>query len=171
VTQPIDGIREDGFEGLFKGVGKGVVGFVAQPATGIIDLASGSLNALKRAVDVNQEAHKMRPSRHFSLDTVLHAYNRQKATGYTILKELEQGKFSSDDYVSHLVLGHHLVMITSMRVMMVKKGMISNHWECDWMEEWSNLENVIVVSERNHEVKLILKVSQILVYIPFSIFH
>lgn len=47
-TKPISGAREEGVEGFFKGMGKGVVGLVTRPAAGVIDFASGSLDAVKR---------------------------------------------------------------------------------------------------------------------------
>ena len=47
-TKPIDGAREEGVEGFFKGMGKGVVGLVTRPASGVIDFASGSFDAVMR---------------------------------------------------------------------------------------------------------------------------
>lgn len=47
-TKPISGAKEEGVEGFFKGVGKGMVGLVTRPTGGVIDFASGSLNAVKR---------------------------------------------------------------------------------------------------------------------------
>lgn len=52
-TKPISGAREEGVEGFFKGVGKGVVGLVTRPAGGVVDFASGSLGAVKRLVKYN----------------------------------------------------------------------------------------------------------------------
>lgn len=49
-TKPIDGAREEGVEGFFKGMGKGVVGLVTRPASGVIDFASGSFDAVMRQV-------------------------------------------------------------------------------------------------------------------------
>lgn len=46
--KPISGAKKEGVEGFFKGMGKGVVGLVARPTSGIIDFASGSLDAVKR---------------------------------------------------------------------------------------------------------------------------
>lgn len=48
VHKPIDGCREGGTFGLFKGVLKGTVGLVVRPAAGIVDFASGSLEAVKK---------------------------------------------------------------------------------------------------------------------------
>ena len=47
-TKPISGAKQEGVEGFFKGVGKGVVGLVTRPTAGVIDFASGSFNAVKR---------------------------------------------------------------------------------------------------------------------------
>ena len=42
-TKPVEGAKKKGFEGLFKGVGHGVVGLVTKPTTGIIDFTSGKI--------------------------------------------------------------------------------------------------------------------------------
>lgn len=47
-TKPIEGARDQGVEGFFKGLGKGAVGLVARPTAGVVDFASGSLDAVKR---------------------------------------------------------------------------------------------------------------------------
>ena len=46
VTKPLEGLREEGVEGLFKGIGKGAIGVFVHPATGIIDFTSGSCYAM-----------------------------------------------------------------------------------------------------------------------------
>lgn len=50
MTKPIEGAKEEGVEGFFKGVGKGLIGVVARPTSGAIDFASGSLDAIKKCV-------------------------------------------------------------------------------------------------------------------------
>jgi vacuolar protein sorting-associated protein 13A/C len=143
ITQPVEGAMEEGFGGLLKGMGRGVVGIVAQPTTGVIDFASGSMHALKRAIDPKQEAKQMRPSRCFSRDNKLRPYNRHYATGYTILKEMENGKSSTENYITHYTLtANTLIMLTDKRLMFVKKAMMSHNWECDWSEEWTNCDKV-----------------------------
>lgn len=47
-TKPIEGARDQGVEGFFKGLGRGAVGLVARPTAGVVDFASGSLDAVKR---------------------------------------------------------------------------------------------------------------------------
>jgi hypothetical protein len=55
-------------------MGRGVAGIFAHPTTGVIDFASGSFNALKRAIDPKQYAKQMRPYRCFSTDNKLKPY-------------------------------------------------------------------------------------------------
>lgn len=52
-TKPIEGAREEGVEGFFKGLGRGAVGLVARPTAGVVDFASGSLDAVKRSLIVS----------------------------------------------------------------------------------------------------------------------
>lgn len=50
ILKPISGAKQEGVEGFFKGVGKGVMGLVTRPTAGVIDFASGSFDAVKRYV-------------------------------------------------------------------------------------------------------------------------
>lgn len=42
------GAQEEGAAGFFKGVGKGLVGAVARPTGGIIDMASSTFQGIKK---------------------------------------------------------------------------------------------------------------------------
>lgn len=44
------GAQKEGAAGFFKGVGKGLVGAVARPTGGIIDMASSTFQGIKRYV-------------------------------------------------------------------------------------------------------------------------
>lgn len=45
---PFSGAQKEGAAGFFKGVGKGLVGAVARPTGGIIDMASSTFQGIKR---------------------------------------------------------------------------------------------------------------------------
>lgn len=79
ITKPIEGAQKDGVEGLVKGVGKGVVGVFAQPASSVIDFASTSLTAFNDVIDPKKVAKPIRLSRIFQ--KVIKPYNQQKARG------------------------------------------------------------------------------------------
>lgn len=70
----------DFYSGLFKGVGKGVVGVFAQPATSVIDFASHQLQAFNYAIDPSQAAKPLRVARFFN-NKEIKPYNRHKARG------------------------------------------------------------------------------------------
>lgn len=79
VTQPVSGAKEDGFEGFMKGVGKGMIGVVTQPATSIVDFATGTLNAIKICVNEQKGPKRLRPPRLIIIGQPLSSYNRYEA--------------------------------------------------------------------------------------------
>ena len=44
------GAKNDGAGGFFKGIGKGLIGVVARPVGGVVDMASSTFDGLKRFV-------------------------------------------------------------------------------------------------------------------------
>jgi vacuolar protein sorting-associated protein 13A/C len=43
-----EGAKKEGAAGFFKGIGKGLVGVVARPTGGIIDMASSTFQGIQR---------------------------------------------------------------------------------------------------------------------------
>ena len=43
-----EGARSEGVEGFFKGIGKGLLGFLTHPAGGVIDMVSFTLDGVRR---------------------------------------------------------------------------------------------------------------------------
>ena len=63
--------------------------------------------------------------------------------GHTILKEMENGKYSTDNYIIHCNLSDKtLILLSDKRLLAVKKSLMSNNWETDWSEEWTNVSKV-----------------------------
>ncbi len=48
VTKPKEGAKQGGKKGFIKGVGKGFLGLIGRPTSGIADLTSTSFNLIKR---------------------------------------------------------------------------------------------------------------------------
>lgn len=48
VTKPVEGAKQEGVKGFFKGAGKGLVGVVVRPASGVVDFASSSFDGIRR---------------------------------------------------------------------------------------------------------------------------
>ena len=165
IRKPIEGARDDGLEGLVKGIGKGAVGVLAQPATGVIDFASGSLGALRRAVDINAEAKRQRPARFFKPDNILRPYNRHEATGNQMLQMLDKGSFAStDNYLTHCTLIHPanpsreiIVLITDHRVFVLKDSALYSTLEIEWKEDFLDIQSIDI--HNLQVIKFLLKVS------------
>ena len=50
MKKPVQGAKHDGSKGFIKGLGKGFLGLVGRPASGIADLTSTSLKMIKKFV-------------------------------------------------------------------------------------------------------------------------
>ncbi|CAH2233181.1 jg13113 [Pararge aegeria aegeria] len=144
-TKPIEGAREQGVEGFFKGLGVGAVGLVARPTAGVVDFASGSFDAVKRAADMSEEVTKRRAARYLAPDAGVRPYSRLQAEGYKMLSELEKGKFvSTDTYEAHVwvIPAKEVVMCTDKRLLYLEKNNVFGGWQIVWTYLWSEIPDV-----------------------------
>uniref|UniRef100_A0A669EIP5 Vacuolar protein sorting 13 homolog A n=1 Tax=Oreochromis niloticus TaxID=8128 RepID=A0A669EIP5_ORENI len=86
VTKPIKGAQKEGAAGFFKGVGKGLVGAVARPTGGIIDMASSTFQGIKRAAETSQDIQSLRPPRFIHEDGVIRPYKEREGLGSQMLQ-------------------------------------------------------------------------------------
>ncbi|KAK7482167.1 hypothetical protein BaRGS_00026632, partial [Batillaria attramentaria] len=116
LRKPVEGAKREGVGGFFKGVGKGLVGFVTRPTTGMMDFASSSFEGIRRIAEVQDETRRLRPPRRFFKDKVIRPYNHQEAEGCAILQEIEKGKYAkTDEYQAHVVVskdGKNIFIVT-----------------------------------------------------------
>uniref|UniRef100_A0A4W5L2E6 Vacuolar protein sorting 13 homolog A n=1 Tax=Hucho hucho TaxID=62062 RepID=A0A4W5L2E6_9TELE len=87
VTKPIRGAQKEGTAGFFKGVGKGLVGAVARPTGGIIDMASSTFQGIKRAAETSQDVESLRPPRFIHEDGVIRPYKEREGVGSQMLQK------------------------------------------------------------------------------------
>lgn len=67
-------------------MGKGAVGLVARPTAGIVDFASGSFDAVKRAAEMSEDVIRLRPPRFLHSDGIVRPYCHKDAEGNKLLK-------------------------------------------------------------------------------------
>nr|XP_034187905.1 vacuolar protein sorting-associated protein 13 isoform X3 [Osmia lignaria] len=140
VMKPISGAKEEGVEGFFKGFGKGVVGFVTRPTAGVIDFASGSFGAVKRATELHEEVKKVRPPRFLQPDNLVRPYVREEAEGNKILSELEKGKYANTDiYFYHVYVNKDVLLLTDKRIAYVEHSDLFGGWKVDWAYTWQEM--------------------------------
>eukprot|EP00051_Salpingoeca_urceolata_P024411 m.428631 g.428631 ORF g.428631 m.428631 type:complete len:3311 (+) comp20233_c0_seq24:244-10176(+) len=114
---PLQGAQEGGALGFFKGLGKGVVGVVAKPVGGIIDMTTSTLDIVdvaRRNLQGDLDVERVRLPRVVMPDKVVTPYSLYEASGKDLLRSLmlhEQrltNMFQQQDlnvqYVAHYVL-------------------------------------------------------------------
>ncbi|XP_069674534.1 intermembrane lipid transfer protein Vps13 isoform X2 [Periplaneta americana] len=166
ILKPISGAKQEGVEGFFKGVGKGVMGLVTRPTAGVIDFASGSFDAVKRATEMSDEVTRLRPPRFFQQDGLVRPYVRMEADGNKLLQELDKGRYATTDiYVHHMSIApgsRDTLMLTDKRVMYIVHNDIFGGWQVDWDYTWDSLsapprivEKGIFISTGEHKKKVL----------------
>ncbi|KAM6110029.1 LOW QUALITY PROTEIN: intermembrane lipid transfer protein VPS13A [Phoenicopterus ruber ruber] len=132
VTKPIRGAQKEGAAGFFKGVGKGLVGAVARPTGGIIDMASSTFQGIKKVADSSEDVISLRPPRFFGEDGVIRPYRLRDGTGSQMLQKIENGRFAKLRYIAHAMVNRtDLLMVTKSGVLFVTKGTFGQ-LTCEW---------------------------------------
>ncbi|XP_076625592.1 vacuolar protein sorting 13C isoform X3 [Colletes latitarsis] len=153
VMKPISGAKEEGVEGFFKGFGKGVVGLVTRPTAGVIDFASGSLGAVKRATELNEEAKRVRPPRFFQPDNLVRPYIREEAEGHKILNELEKGKYANTDiYFYHVFVLKNVLLLTDKRIAYIEHSDLFGGWRVDWTYTWQEISALPKIVDKGVQI-------------------
>ncbi|XP_076225482.1 vacuolar protein sorting 13C isoform X3 [Nomia melanderi] len=155
VMKPISGAKEEGVEGFFKGFGKGVVGLVTRPTAGVIDFASGSLGAVKRATELNEEVKRTRPPRFFQPDNLVRPYIREEAEGHKILTELEKGKYATTDiYFYHVYISKDVVLLTDKRIAYLEHCDLFGGWKVHWAYTWQEIGELPNLIDRGIQISV-----------------
>ncbi|GIY23535.1 vacuolar protein sorting-associated protein 13 [Caerostris darwini] len=157
VTKPIEGAREGGVGGFFKGVGKGLIGVVTRPTAGVVDFASGSLDAVKRVTQVSDEVKRLRVPRFIRPDGIIRPYVKREAEGNKLLQEVEKGKYSNTDvYLVHVAVGDDklFLLVTNNRVMYIEKGEIFGQWNTVWEYRFEELKEPPQATDKGLRIML-----------------
>ncbi|XP_062985430.1 intermembrane lipid transfer protein VPS13A isoform X2 [Elgaria multicarinata webbii] len=132
VTKPIRGAQKEGAAGFFKGVGKGLVGAVARPTGGIIDMASSTFQGIKRVTNASEDVMSLRPPRFFSEDGVIRPYRLRDGAGSQMLQNIENGRFAKLKYFTHAMVNNtDLLMVTKSGILFVTRGTFGQ-LTCEW---------------------------------------
>ncbi|KAF4017408.1 hypothetical protein G4228_008862 [Cervus hanglu yarkandensis] len=134
ITKPVEGAKKEGAAGFFKGIGKGLVGAVARPTGGIIDMASSTFQGIQRVAESTEDVSRLRSPRLIHEDGIIRPYDRQESEGYDIF-ENHVKKLEGETYRYHCAIPGNKkasLMVTNRRVLCVKEVEILGHMSIDW---------------------------------------
>jgi hypothetical protein len=144
VTQPVKGAIEGGVEGFFKGVGKGLVGVVAKPTVGAIDLVTRTTEGIKNTTTLlDEKKERVRYPRTFGNDNRIIEYDAIKSEGQHILYTIQNGKFQDEKYVHHEYNKKLRCVLISDKTLFYLHDqdlLVSYRWEPNWKCPFSRLQ-------------------------------
>jgi len=144
VTQPVKGAIEGGVEGFFKGVGRGLVGVVAKPTVGAIDLVTRTTEGIKNTTTLlDEKKERKRYPRTFGNDFRIIQYDAQKSEGQNILFTIQNGRFQDEKYVHHEYNKKLRCVLISDKTLFYLHDqdlLVSYRWEPNWRCPFSRLQ-------------------------------
>ena len=173
VMKPLEGARDEGVGGFFKGVGKGVAGLVTRPTGGIVDFASGTFDTVKRATEINDEvSRRTRPARYIHPDGVVRYYDKKEALGARIVSQVDKGRLAMEVYIMHenIVGDKEMLILTNKRVVYVVTNPVMGGWSSEWEYLYSALADVPSKIEREDKKWYLIIQHQVRPYRSFKAF-
>ncbi|CAL8297150.1 unnamed protein product [Gadus morhua 'NCC'] len=154
VTKPIKGAQKEGAAGFFKGMGKGLVGAVARPTGGFIDMVSSTFQGIKRAAETSQDIESLRPPRFIHEDGVIRPYKELEGLGSQMLQKIENGRFSKYRYFAHAKVNESdFLMITKRGIFFVTKGTFGQ-LTCEWQYLFNEFtKDPLIVEDRRLRIE------------------
>ena len=143
VEKPMEGAKEAGIGGFFRGVGVGLMGVVTKPIVGVIDLTTSLTEGIKSTADEADESAELaqiRLPRAIPWDGILRPYNARDAQGQSLLSNLqiyerfqhqkkeggegEEGDYSDERYVSFAQLpdDQTILLLTTARFILLDQA-------------------------------------------------
>lgn len=125
-TQPYWEARRGGLKGFVKGVGRGLIGILIRPISGLFDCTSGMFGLLKKSVllpvffsfvhssatSFRKLAPALRPTRVMHIDRIVRPYDFWDACGYKIFRDTNNGAFvDTDVFIGHAFIDKRSVFI------------------------------------------------------------
>ncbi|KAK7073665.1 hypothetical protein SK128_026196 [Halocaridina rubra] len=98
--------QQDGVEGFFRGLGRGIMGLITKPTLGVVDAVAMACDGIRRAVDLGHDViARSRVPRYVSPYLALRPYNGHEAAGMALLESLVHGRYMQTDcYFAHAPL-------------------------------------------------------------------
>ncbi|KAK3771918.1 hypothetical protein RRG08_053899 [Elysia crispata] len=153
ILDPIKGAHEDGVEGFFKGVGKGLLGLLTKPSGGIFDMVSMAFDGVRRSAEMDGGVvARLRLPRFINPQVGLEPYSNHKAAGMRLLQGILKGELAkTDTYWAHAPLSKeeraNVLLITNKHILLLEKCRFWGGWEVEWKILISSILGVPAILE------------------------
>ncbi|KAK8726842.1 hypothetical protein OTU49_010087 [Cherax quadricarinatus] len=145
IVKPIAGAQQDGVEGFFKGLGRGIMGLITKPTLGVIDSVAMACDGIRRAVDLGYDVIlRSRVPRHVSPFIAMRPYDSHEAAGMTLLASLSHGHYMQTDwYIAHATLSESnrpdIILISDKHIFKLERCSLWGGWDISWKVAVRNL--------------------------------
>ncbi|CAH8474553.1 unnamed protein product [Schistosoma turkestanicum] len=132
----------------FLGFGKGLVGAVTRPVSGVVDFASSSFEGIRRLADTTQEVSRVRPPRFIRSDGIIRPYDKREAEGYLILKQVDKDGILGQ-YLFHLhsIRGNNTLVLTTHNLLIIESMNLLGTFSIDWKTSLENIAEVPIINK------------------------
>lgn len=138
-----------------KGVGKGLIGVVTRPVSGVVDFASSTMHSVRRVAGA-AEAGALRPPRVMRPDHIVRPYSYYEAIGFKIFNDTDRGELAeTDEFITYAQITDKIVLlVTNTQLVLAKRGDMMGTWVTDWQTDYDKIKEPIFVE---NGIKLILR--------------
>ncbi|WKX92088.1 hypothetical protein Q1695_010264 [Nippostrongylus brasiliensis] len=149
VKKPIEGAKQGGGVGFVKGVGKGLIGVVTRPVSGVVDFASSTMHSVRRVAGAS-EAGALRPPRVIRPDHIIRPYSYHEAIGFKIFNDTDRGELSdTDEFITYAQITDKIVLlVTNAQLVLAKRTDLMGTWTTDWATEYDKIKEPIFEKKR-----------------------
>lgn len=135
VDKPLQGAKEGGVGGFFKGVGFGLVGAVTKPVVGLFDMTSSLTEGIKNSADdTSGSVTQVRFPRVIPWDSKIRGYDKREAFGQSIMiNSIGDDRLGEEFYIAHIEVpgDYSLVILSSRRIMYTYYEKNKIFWQVD----------------------------------------
>ncbi|EDV24211.1 uncharacterized protein TRIADDRAFT_57473 [Trichoplax adhaerens] len=165
ITESIEGAATKGFSGFISGLGKGIVGSLAKPAAGVLDLAAGTAAYLRDTSSSSDSSHRIKRCRPRRVcmgpGGTLPRYSARDALGQDYLHEISDCK-NSERYLAFENFNEDLsgqirAVISTKRIYIVKPGPPSDESIIKTIELKDVISCQYLVSGNNYAIEICYK--------------
>ena len=128
ITQPVKGVKQEGVIGLFKGVGRGIVGVGVKPTAGIFDAFSNITQGISNRM-IKKNVHRIRFPRHVGKEKILESYSPEKAFRQLLITVLKDGKYNKEIATYHIILDKKLYLVTNIHLFCLNNENFNINWK------------------------------------------